>query len=120
MKKWIIVFLAVYAFQKWDVIESYLHPLPDYVSKHNVEVVMYATLKCNACDMAREFMDENNITYYVYNIDKSSNGKTQYTVLKGEGVPLFMANGMTIQGFEPDRILSLTKGSDGLLGRLGL
>jgi mycoredoxin len=120
MKKWIVVFLAVFAFQKWDVIESYLHPLPDYVSEHNVAVVMYVKAECEACDTSRAFMDENNIAYYEYDIEISTSGKQQYDVLKGEGVPLLLANGMTIQGFQPDRILSLAKSSSGLLGRLGL
>jgi len=120
MKKFIICFLlSLFIFQKWEVIDSYLHPLPDYVSVHNVDVVIYVKTECRYCEEAIEFMESNDITYYEYNIERSSNGKTQYDSLGGKDVPLLLANGMAIREFDPEKILSLAKGSDGLLGRLG-
>jgi glutaredoxin len=119
MKKWIIIALAVLVFQKWHVVDSYINPLPDYGSAHDVEVLMYGTEGCEDCEAAKQFMDKNNITFYEYDIEISSEGKKQYAVLGGNGVPLLLINGMKIKGFKPKETLSLAKGSDGFLGRLG-
>jgi len=119
MKKWIVVALAVFVFQKWHVVESYINPLPEYGAAHKVDVIMYGTDWCGVCKVSRQFMDENGISYYEYDIEKSTEGERQYESLGGNGVPLMLINGMMIRGFDPEKILALAKGSDGLLGRLG-
>ncbi len=99
MKKYILILAAFFVFQQWDTITSYLNPPPDYSNQHEEQVVMYATDWCPYCEKARQFMDNNGIEYYEYDIEKSSEGHRQYKSLGGNGVPLLVVNGEVIKGF---------------------
>lgn len=109
MKKIVIVVLLVLAWQKWDVIDAYLNPLPDFGALHDNKVVLYATSWCGYCAKAREFFAEHKIDYFEYNIETSAEGKRQYDELNGRGIPLVLVNGKRVQGYRPDQITQYLK-----------
>jgi len=111
MKKIIIVFVALLVFQKWPVINHYFNPPPDYAAVHNGNVILYATATCGYCKKARELMKNNNITYFEYDINKSSEGREQFKKLGGRGVPVLLINGEVVKGYNPSKILALAKKS---------
>ncbi len=53
-------------------------------------------------------MDENNIEYHEYDIEKSNKGKLQYDSLGGRGVPVLLINGEIVKGYNPQKILKLS------------
>lgn len=108
MKKIILVVIALAVFQKWDAIDSFLNPPPDFSSAHNEQVILYATAWCGYCKKARALLKKHNIPYFEYDIEKSSEGRAQYDRLGGKGVPVILINGKVIKGYNPSEILKLT------------
>lgn len=104
MKKIIAILGVLFVYQQWGAITGYFNPPPDYSNQHEEQVVMYATDWCPYCEKARQFMDNNGIDYYEYDIEKSSEGQRQYKSLGGNGVPLLVVNGEVIHGFSAGMI----------------
>ena len=100
--------MALFVFQKWDSINAVINPLPDYAADHNDRVILYGTSWCGYCAKARKLMDENNIEYHEYDIEKSNKGKLQYDSLGGRGVPVLLINGEIVKGYNPQKILKLS------------
>ncbi len=111
MKNIIIIFIALFVFQKWDVINNYINPLPDYSVAHGGKVILYATVSCGYCKKARKLMKDNNIAYFEYDINTSKEGREQYNKLGGRGVPVLLINGEVVKGYNPSRILALANKS---------
>ena len=109
MKKIILLAIALIVFQKWDSIQLFLNPPPDYSRFQKEKVVLYATDWCGYCKKTRKLLADNGITYYEYDIEKSDEGKSQYKSLGGNGVPLLLIDGEIVQGFNAKKILSLAK-----------
>ncbi|UZE94576.1 glutaredoxin family protein [Alkalimarinus alittae] len=109
LKKFIFIIIALVAFQYRGEIENYLFPRPDYGNMHEGKVILYATSWCGYCEKARNLMDENNIPFYEYNIETSSEGREQYQSLGGRGVPVLLINGNVIKGYSPSDIIKYAK-----------
>lgn len=107
MKKLIAICLVLLIVQKWDDIENYLNPPPDYSAAHGGKVILYATAWCGYCKKTRTLLNRNNIPFYEYDIEKSQEGARQYKSLGGKGIPVLLINGEVIQGYNPGRILEL-------------
>ena len=107
MKKFFVIITALAIFQKWDDINAFINPPPDYSAMHDEQVILYATDWCGYCDKARELMDSNNISYYEYDIEKSKEGRKQYKDLRGKGIPVLLIGGEVIHGYYPTKILDL-------------
>ena len=107
MKKIIFIALVFLVFQKWDVINATINPLPDYALEHNGQVILYSTDWCGYCVKARKLMDKNDIEYVDYDIEKSQKGKEQYDRLGGRGIPVLLIDGEVVKGYDPNRILKL-------------
>ncbi|GAB2897020.1 glutaredoxin family protein [Microbulbifer echini] len=105
MRNLLLLAVALMVFQKWDSIERYLNPPPDFSSAHSGKVVLYATEWCGYCQKSRELMREHNIPFYEYDIDKSREGRSQYDRLGGRGVPVLLVNGEVIHGYNAKKIL---------------
>ena len=109
MKKIIILALVLAIYQKWDVVDSYLNPPPDFAALYNGKAILYATSWCGYCQKARELMRRNGIAFYEYDLEKSQEGVRQYEALGGRGpVPLLLINGKVIKGYNEDKILSFS------------
>lgn len=107
MKKIVIICIALFVYQKWGVIDNYLNPPPDYAEAHGGKAILYATKWCGYCKKARSLLNENNISFYEYDIEKSQEGAKQHKSLGGKGIPVLLINGEVIKGYNPSRILAL-------------
>lgn len=97
--------MALAIFQNKSAIEGYIFPAPDYGDLHGGKVILYATSWCGYCKKARSFMNENNIPFYEYDIEKSAEGRAQYESIGGRGVPVLLVNGSVIKGYSSSEIL---------------
>ena len=109
MKKIIFIVIALIVFQKWNSIQLFLNPPPDYSKFQKEKVILYATDWCGYCKQTRKLLSDNRISYYEYDIEKSDEGRSQYESLGGSGVPLLLIDGQVVRGFNAKKILSLVK-----------
>lgn len=105
MKKYVVIILALVVVQKWDAINAYINPPPDYAAMHDAGVILYATSWCGYCAKTRRFLDKHDIAYHEYDIEKSREGREQFEKLGGRGVPLLLVNGEVVKGYRPEKIL---------------
>lgn len=82
---------------------------PDLTSMHEENVVLYATSWCPYCEKTRAFFRENNIRYFEYDIERSNEGRRQFDILKGNAIPLVVADGKIVRGFNTPAILKALK-----------
>lgn len=73
--------------------------------KHD-NVVLYATSWCGYCQKTRVFLNENNIQYTEYDVEKSDEGRAQFEALGGSGVPVIDIKGTVIHGFSLKKMKS--------------
>ncbi len=111
MKKYILIIATVAVILNWSSIASFISPPPDYSMAHDGKVILYATSWCGYCEKARVLLNENNIEFHEYDIEKSPEGREQYQRLGGKGVPVLLINGEVLKGYDPSRILELTNNS---------
>ena len=104
-----LIVAALVLFQKWDDINKFINPPPDFASSHDAAVVLYATQWCGYCQKARELMAKHNIVYFEYDIEKSSEGRAQYDRLGGKGVPVLLIGEEVVMGYNASKILKLAK-----------
>ncbi len=107
MYKWILGLTALWIFMERDTIKAYFDPPPNFAAAHQVPVVLYSTDWCGYCAKARQFLQENRIAYFEYDIEKSAEGQAQYRALGGRGVPVLQVNGHVVKGFNPERVRRL-------------
>jgi len=86
-------------------------PAPDFAAAHGGKVILYATSWCGYCTKTRDLLDKNNIDYFEYDVEKSEEGRKQFKALGGRGVPVLLIKGEVLKGFDPQRIIELTKSS---------
>lgn len=74
------------------------------------KVAIYSTPTCPYCNMAKQFMSENNIEYANYDVS-SDTAKAQEMIDKSGqmGVPVIDIDGEIIIGFDRDRVAELLK-----------
>ena len=105
MKKYIALALLLFIFQKRVEIEQWIKPAPDFSQMNASEVVLYSTKNCGYCVKAREFMDENDIPFVDYDINRSNESRNQWLSLGGKGVPVLYVNNNVIHGYNPKKII---------------
>ncbi len=76
---------------------------------HHDEVVLYSTSWCGYCKKARNLLNEKNIAFIEYDIEKSAEGKRLYDALNGRGVPVLQVKGTVIYGYDKRGILAAAK-----------
>lgn len=109
MKKLLLAGVALVIFLKWDLLQDFMRPTPDYAKLQVEPVVLYATEWCGYCKATRRLLSEHNIDYYEYDIEKSEEGRRQYRSLGGRGVPVLLINGEVVKGFNASEILRLAQ-----------
>lgn len=107
MKKYFLIIAAVVVILNWSTVTNIISPLPDYAAAHDGKVILYATSWCGYCEKTRELLNENNIEYHEYDVEKSHQGRKQYQRLGVKGVPVLLINGEVLKGYNPSRILKL-------------
>lgn len=81
---------------------EYYKPPPKPVQR---QVVMYSTRWCGFCARARQYFEQNRISYTEYDIETDNAAKLRYEAFNGRGVPVIFVgkkrmNGFSVKGFE--------------------
>lgn len=72
------------------------------------KVVMYSTPTCHYCNLAKEFFDDHNIQYEVYNVQTDLEKRKEMVEKSGQmGVPVIFIDGEMVKGFDEERIREL-------------
>lgn len=99
----IVLFIALIVF-KWDVLREEFSPPPDFSAQYPEGVILYSAAWCGYCNKTRAFFKENNVAFVEYDIEKSSEGRSQYEQLHGSGIPLIMIRGQVMRGYDPNAL----------------
>lgn len=73
-------------------------PLIERLSKGD-KVVLYTTDWCSVCKRAKQYFNDNNISYVEYDVNKSKIGKIDFKLLRGKGVPVIIVGKKRMNGF---------------------
>ncbi len=95
MKTIIFLLAAFFLFQQFYEPET----IEVNAVKHD-NVILYATDWCGYCEKTRQFLDNNQIKYTEYNIEKSEQARQQYAALNARGVPVLDIKGTIIYGYD--------------------
>ena len=112
MKKIIFVSIVAAIVLAWGPIHALLTAPPDFAGLHKEEVILYATSWCPNCKQTRKFLKANNIPYYEYDVDNSSEGQRQFKQLHGNGVPVILIKNTVVRGYNPNAIMTAIKSHD--------
>jgi glutaredoxin len=72
-------------------------------------IVMYATSWCPHCKRARAYFAAKGLAYREIDVEASEAGRREFKELGGGGVPLILANGKSMRGFNPARMDAMLK-----------
>ncbi|MCR4330389.1 MAG: glutaredoxin family protein [Patescibacteria group bacterium] len=71
-------------------------------------VTIYSTPTCSYCRAAKEFFDENKITYTEYNVASDVEKRSEMIEKSGQmGVPVIAVNDELVVGFDKDKLSEL-------------
>ena len=106
MKK--IAFIAVFAaiILSWGKIHTFITAPPDFAELHDENVILYATSWCANCAKTRKLLKAQNIPYFEYDVDNSSEGQRQFKQLHGNGVPVILIKNTVVRGYNSNAILA--------------
>ena len=104
MRKFFLIVIVLAVIQNWTNITNGFKSTPDYTAIGEPQVVMYGTKSCGFCARARALFDSKGISYYEYDINNSTEGRRQYNLLNGRGVPLMVINKTVVRGFNKKKI----------------
>jgi len=103
----VLLVFGIWYFKHWQQKQS-IHlqqNIERYASTHGTRVVIYTTSWCKWCTDAKKYLENNKITFYEYDIEKSAKGREQYDALHGSGVPLLLIGKTVLRGFSPQEVM---------------
>jgi glutaredoxin len=71
--------------------ETTLNPRPD--------VIMLGAWWCPYCRQARRYLEDNEISYCEYDMERSDEGKRLYNQVNGQAIPILLIGDYQINGF---------------------
>ena len=72
------------------------------------KVKIYTTPTCGYCNIAKDFFDENNIKYEVFDVSIDEKKRQELVDISGQmGVPVIMVDDEMIIGFDQAKISGL-------------
>jgi len=71
------------------------------------KVVMYSTAWCTVCKQARNYFNENGISFTEYDIEKDEGAGREFRKLGARGVPVILVGSSRMNGFSPQAFLRL-------------
>lgn len=101
MKKIFAIAVLFLVIQNWSDITGFFYPREDSAATGDAGVILYSTSWCGACKQAKAFLNQNDIAYFEYDVEKSDEGRRQFVALGGRGVPLIVIDGTVIKGYNP-------------------
>ena len=72
-------------------------------------IVMYSTSWCPHCKRAKAYFAQKGLSYQEIDVEKSESGRKAYQELGGGGVPLILAKGKSMRGFDPAAMDAMLK-----------
>ena len=76
----------------------------------NHKVVVYSTLSCPYCHMAKDYFKNNNIEFVDYNVGIDREKAAEMVQKSGQmGVPVIDIDGTILVGFQPNEFDRLLK-----------
>jgi mycoredoxin len=111
LKKCLLILLVVVVYQNWGKIERLMDPtrLVSEQMQLKANVVIYSTDWCGYCKQTRRFLDQWNIPYKEFDIEKDAVARKDYEALGGGGIPIIDVNGTLIRKYDRDAILAALK-----------
>ena len=107
LKKVALVLLVVVVYQNWGKIERVFNPsqMVAEQTRAQASVVLYATDWCGYCKQARQYFQQNGISFVEYDIEKDQRARNAYDSIGGNGVPVILVgdkrmNGFSVAGFQ--------------------
>lgn len=74
------------------------------------QVTVFSTNTCPYCDMMKNFLQQNQISYTEVNVQQDQAAAQKLVETTGQmGVPQTNINGQWVLGFDPERVLELVK-----------
>jgi glutaredoxin-like YruB-family protein len=81
---------------------------PNEAQGTEVGVTIYSTPTCHYCNLTKEFLKENNVAYTDYNVAEDTTKRAEMIEKSGQmGVPVIMAKGEMMIGFNEDKLRSV-------------
>jgi glutaredoxin 3 len=72
------------------------------------KVVMYSTPTCHYCNLAKEFFDDYNISYEVFNVQSDLDKRKEMMEKSGQmGVPVIFVDDIMVKGFDEETLRKL-------------
>lgn len=72
------------------------------------KVVMYSTPTCHYCNLAKEFFDDYNISYEVFNVSTDLEKRKEMMEKSGQmGVPVILIDDEVVKGFDEEKLREL-------------
>lgn len=72
------------------------------------QVKIYSTPTCMYCEMAKDFFDENGVTYENFDVSKDLAKRKEMVEKSGQmGVPVMLIKDEVVVGFDEDRLKEL-------------
>lgn len=71
------------------------------------KVEIYTSNTCKYCNMAKDFLNQNNVEYIEYNISKNPQAIKTLITMGHMSVPLIIVDDEVIIGFDKDKIENL-------------
>ena len=72
------------------------------------KVVMYSTPTCHYCNLAKDFFNDYNISYEVFNVQTDLEKRKEMVERSGQmGVPVIFVGDEMVKGFDEERLKEL-------------
>ncbi|MEX0652444.1 MAG: glutaredoxin domain-containing protein [Candidatus Paceibacterota bacterium] len=69
------------------------------------EIVIYSTPTCHFCQLAKEFLKENNVAFTDYNVGEDMEKRQEMVEKSGQmGVPVIFVGEEMFVGFDKDKL----------------
>jgi glutaredoxin len=70
-------------------------------------VILYGTSHCPYCEAARNYLRGRGIPFTDYDVETSAEGRAGFRALGGHGVPIILAGGMRMDGFNAEGLAQM-------------
>lgn len=95
-----VAFLLALSLLVLDRSAAYIHR----PGKTSSSVVIYTAEWCPFCRKLRAYLEENEVTFEEYDVEKSLQGGMGFWALRGRGVPVSVIGPEVVYGFDLARI----------------
>jgi len=109
----IVVVAGLVLIQLWPKIDGWLDK-SDYSKISPDTVIVFSTDWCKECKKVREILDARNIKYTEYDVEKTSQGKSELAQLGGDTVPFTLIGSKVIDSFDKDAIIKALQSLPGV------